>query len=199
MPQMPPTNRAERRAAERAARRKPAGRARDTAAHKLAGACSLLAQIEMCRPSDGTPIPGDTSVLSEYARDKLLQSINNVRAALHRLSEHASDDVYDAVLIHQALGISRVRAVGIAGPGEDNPALPYLDAGREALEAVHERHGRTGRWGFAGPERAAVFDAVDVYEDLMRASSPQQREDAMRGYEREMRASGGGFLPIKGD
>ena len=191
-----PMNRAQRRQAERAARRKP-GRARDTEHHKLIAACSFLEQITISRVSDGEPIPGDASVLAEYAQERLLESINNVRGALERLTRHATDELFDALVIHQALGIARVRAVQIGGE-TDNPALPYLDAGQQAMEAVHERHQRTGKWGFAGPERQAAFDGVDVYEELMRASSPQQRSAAMNEYEAQLKRGGHGTMVLPG-
>lgn len=190
-------NREQRRAAAKAARRQP-GHARDTQHHKLMSACAFLEQIAVSRVSDGEPIPGDTSVLADYAHERLLQSINYVRGALERLSNHATDDLLDALIIHQALGIARVRAVQIGGEA-DNPALPYLDAGQQALQAVHDRYQRTGQWGFGGPERQAAFDGVDVYEELMRASSPQQRTAAMEAYEALLKRSGNGKLVLAGE
>lgn len=189
-------NREQRRAAAKAARRQP-GRARDTQHHKLMSACAFLAQIAVSRVSDGEPIPGDTSTLAGHAQERLLESINSVRGALERLTHHVTDELFDALVIHQALGIARVRAVQIGGEA-DNPALPYLDAGQRAMEAVHERHQRTGKWGFAGPERQAAFDGVDVYEELMRASSPQQRSAAMHEYEAQLKRAGHGTMVLPG-
>jgi hypothetical protein len=41
--------------------------------------------------------------------------------------------------------------------------------------AIHERH---GTYGFTGPGLLASGEAIDLYEDILRKSSPKQMDDA---------------------
>lgn len=53
-------------------------------------------------------------------------------------------------------------------------------AARDALLRTWERHTRTGRWGFDGPALLAVEAGIDLHEQLIRLSTPEQMVRAMR-------------------
>lgn len=50
---------------------------------------------------------------------------------------------------------------------------------RDALMRCLQRHQTTGRWGFDGPALQDIPPALDLYEQLLALSTPQQMQDAM--------------------
>lgn len=81
-------------------------------------------------------------------------------------------------LLAHALGVAAIRALQINPDQANNPALPILRAGSDALERAIDRYQRIGKWGLDGPGRLALPDAVDVYREILHASSPAQMEKA---------------------
>lgn len=59
-----------------------------------------------------------------------------------------------------------------------NEARMLINAGLKALIRAYDRKERLGRWGFDGPGLAEISDAVSVYEEIMRNSSPRQMDRA---------------------
>lgn len=170
-------NRAQRRAEAKAAKRKPRT---STLLQKLRGSSACLAQLAMCRPRDAGPMPGDLSDLAGYALEVQTRSINNVRAAQLRLLEQTTDSPEDAMILDEAMGITAVRAVEIAGPNaESNPLLSAIHAGQRALQSVAKRWDKWDRWEMLQAEADAIDYAIGLYVDVMENSSPQQMEDAM--------------------
>lgn len=51
---------------------------------------------------------------------------------------------------------------------------------RDAIERTWARYQRTGRFGFDGPALAAVQDGIDLHEELLDNSTPQQMMAAAR-------------------
>ena len=173
-------NRAMRRAEKKQGKAKPS-----KIVKAAVGACSFFAQLAMCRPQDAGPIPGDGSNLADYAVQVRTRSINNVRAAILRLTEGVTDKVDDAMILAEAFGVSTIRAIEIAGPDANtNPVLQALYDGQRALQAVVKRHGAWQKWEMLGPEREAVDLGVEWYVDLMLNSTPQQMEDAFQTHYR---------------
>lgn len=169
-------NRAQRRAEAKAAKKK--------AVHPVIkaaqGACALFAQLAMCRPRDAGPIPGDLSDLASYALEVQTKSINNARAAQLRLLEQTTDSSEDAMIICEALGVTAVRAVEIAGPNaSSNPLLAAIHSGQRALQTVTKRWERCGKWEMLQAEADAIDYAIALYVDVMQNSTPQQMEDAV--------------------
>ncbi|MEG0922007.1 MAG: hypothetical protein RSD57_12375 [Comamonas sp.] len=170
-------NRAQRRAEAKAAKKKTV----HTVIKAAQGACALFAQLAMCRPHDAGPIPGDGSNLSDYALQVRTRSINNVQAAMLRLTERSTDQIDDVMILSEALGVSSIRAIEIAGPDEStNPVLKALHDGQRALHSVVKRHGKWGEWEMLELEHDAVSLGIEWYVDIITNSTPQQMEGAMK-------------------
>lgn len=145
------------------------------------GACALFAQLAMCRPYDAGPIPGDGSSLADYAQQVRTRSINNVRAAMLRLTEGLTDQIDDVMILSEAFGVSSIRAIEIAGPDANtNPVLQALHDGQRALQAVVKRHGKWEKWEMLELEHDAVSLGIEWYVDIITNSTPQQMEGAMK-------------------
>jgi len=82
------------------------------------------------------------------------------------------DDLFDRLAA--AINVGIVRAEQIA------PACvaPMLTA-RDALMRCDDIRGRHGRYGFDGPGLLAMAAGLDVYEEMVRNSTPQQMREAM--------------------
>lgn len=101
-----------------------------------------------------------------------------LRLALQRLSDMATpdNDIQDHDELMHAMAVALVRSHEIAG--SNNPCKEPLMAGVKALQRASERRGRTGRWGLDGPGITELREAVDIYEEVLMASSPKQMQKA---------------------
>lgn len=84
-------------------------------------------------------------------------------------------DPYD--MLAHVVGVAKIRAIEIAGE-DKNPILPTLYAPEDALRRLRERWKRLKTWGFDGPGLSDVAHALDIYEEILTRSSPQQMADA---------------------
>lgn len=82
------------------------------------------------------------------------------------------DDLFDRLAATINVGI--VRAEQIA-PACVEPML----AARDALIRCDDIRGRHGRYGFDGPGLLAMAAGLEVYEEMVRNSTPQQMREAM--------------------
>ncbi|GLS13638.1 hypothetical protein [Hydrogenophaga electricum] len=158
--------------------RKRAARARHQAAHPVSDAnLAWITAIERSRPFDDDPvIPGLTAPTGSNAVAAAIM----VRTALDDLLAHRvkPDDTRAADLVSHAIDMAHIRALQIQ-PDDDNPALPPLLAAKAAMYQVRQRRVRVGAWGLAGPEREQLLAAIDIYEDVLKASSPNQMAKAV--------------------
>lgn len=121
--------------------------------------------------------------LGLYAtQDAAVKAAVLVRTALQVMSTGATpagnEEHFD--LLAHALGVSCIRAGQIAGPEvEGNPMLPPLVKGNHALRSTLNRRRHTGRWKMRIDEADALREAVDIYETILMASSPQQMAEAV--------------------
>lgn len=143
--------------------------------HSYNGA-EWLNAIQRSRPYTAEPpIPGFFGTESAAIKAETL-----VRDALDTLLRHRVplnvEHTFD-ILAH-ALGVSVIRSLQIQPDESRNPALPILRAGSDALVRAIERHQDTGAWGLDGPGRLELIDAIDVYAEILRNSSPAQMEHA---------------------
>ena len=103
-----------------------------------------------------------------------------VRAALQALLDgKAGDTEYRRV--GSALNVATVRAGQI---GDNDAAVQVLQAASFAMLdclRIKETH---GRYGLTGPGRQAITDGIDLYETILRGSTPRQMYDAERELER---------------
>lgn len=83
----------------------------------------------------------------------------------------ASDSDFDRVA--GALNVGLVRAELI-----DPLAEQTMQAGIDAMYICAEIYKRHGRYGFTGPDIVSVNDAINMYEDILRLSTPKMMCDA---------------------
>ena len=152
-------NRAERREAEKRARRaKPAPTLYDRAMRKAMQATVGLQLLDDARPFD----EGDTT-----------ESHIKTRAAFDRLCDGTADDGdFDRVAI--AINLAKVRAMEI-----DPQLADVLEAAQTAMTGLRKRQERWGKWDVLEVERGAVLYALDANEAIVDASSPLQMRRAM--------------------
>lgn len=96
----------------------------------------------------------------------------------------AGDEETHDYLCH-VVGVSQIRVmdIGLAnkangGIATANELLLTLNAAAQGLLRTRERHGKTGAWGLDGPAIEALRGSLDIYEEVLRASSAQQMEHA---------------------
>lgn len=80
------------------------------------------------------------------------------------------------------LGTCQVRTLEIGGQNA-NAAMAIFNAASDALKRTRERWQQTSRWGLDGPAIHELADFIDLYEVILRGSSPRQMETA---YERHL-------------
>jgi hypothetical protein len=86
------------------------------------------------------------------------------------------DTLTHDILAH-AIGVAHIRALQIQ-PDESNPMHLPLCAAKDAMYSLRARWEEKKTWGLTGPERQALIAGVEIYEQLLQASSPAQMEHA---------------------
>ena len=110
------------------------------------------------------------------------RSIKLVRDAFESLKAGTSPvgSRRDYDLVSHALGVSCIRAGQIAGTDpDDNLMLPPLTAGNAARNSVLARHRKWGKWELIAAEVETLDWAIEIYETIVRASSPEQMNAAV--------------------
>lgn len=87
------------------------------------------------------------------------------------------DPEHDFDLLAHALGVTVVRVLQI-DPSTSNPAIGALAAGTAAVRRAIARYEDSAAWGMDGPGRSELQDAIDIYVDVLRSSSPTQMAQA---------------------
>lgn len=159
--------------------RKRAARARHLAAHQEPTNPNFawITAIERSRPFDDSPVvPG----ITEATGGNAVAAAIMVRTALDDLLAHRvePEDCRAADLLSHAIDMAHIRALQIQ-PDDDNPALPTLMAAKAVMHQVRQRRVRVGAWGLAGPEREPLVAAIDIYEEILKSSSPHQMAKAV--------------------
>lgn len=81
--------------------------------------------------------------------------------------------------IAHALGVACIRAGKIAGlDPEQNALLPPLIAATQAMRACIERYRKWHKWELLKSEADSVLYGIEVYEQILQASSPAQMTEA---------------------
>jgi hypothetical protein len=96
----------------------------------------------------------------------------------------AGDEETHDYLCH-VVGIAQIRVCDIgmsnkAGGGIDaaNELLLTLNAAAQGLLRARERHAKNGKWGLDGPAIEPLRATLEIYEQVLNASSAQQMEQA---------------------
>lgn len=84
----------------------------------------------------------------------------------------ADDELFDRLAAAINIGIIRAEQI-------DPLCVAPILAARDALIRCDEIRGRHGRYGFDGPGIHAMATGLEVYEEMLRHSSPQQMREAM--------------------
>lgn len=117
-----------------------------------------------------------------FPEAELTRILLKVDAAFEHLSSGGSDvDQFDRMAAVLNVGMVRCEEIGQRG-------VDVFKAAQAALMQCDELFGRHKRFGFTGPGLEAVRDAIALYADILRASSPLQMSKAQEECMRRVRA-----------
>jgi hypothetical protein len=104
-------------------------------------------------------------------------------AFAHLSAGGADDDLFDRLA-----GVVNVGAIRTEQIGGSEEALAVFRRAGEALTHADDIRGRHGRYGFTGPGLEAMKDAIALYEEILKASTPLQMHKAQLECIQRMRA-----------
>ena len=143
--------------------------------HRIAASVRATKAIGASRPM-GESDPARVSSIMLKAHTHL--------GMLVRGAVPADDEETHDYLCH-IVGISQIRVMDIAlankaqgGIAAANDLLLTLNAAAQGLLRARQRHAKTGAWGLDGPAIEALRESLDIYEEVLRASSVTQMEQA---------------------
>lgn len=143
--------------------------------HRIAASVRATKAIGASRPM-GESDPARVSSIMLKARTHL--------GMLVRGAVPAGDKETHDYLCH-VVGISQIRVmdIGIANKSQGgitaaNELMLTLNAADQGLLRARQRHSKTGAWGLDGPAIEALRGSLDIYEEVLRASSAMQMEHA---------------------
>lgn len=125
----------------------------------------------------------------------MLKAHSHLDMLARGLVPDADEETHD-YLCH-VVGIAQVRvcdigaANGKAGIDRANELLTTLNAAARAMLRARERHQATGKWRLDGPGIEPLRDSLAIYEEVLRASSPMQMEQAQTVRLAKLRAQAG--------
>lgn len=164
----------------------------------------ILKAISVRRDRDAPPMPGGEA-WEEIGRQTARDSELRVRAALDSLLTgvkplHPDDDF---ATLNAALAIGAERMLQILYqdcqpkdeeyldlsqvPPDGREAIEVFVAARQALNRTQDRWRERGQWGLDGPARRELIAGVDLFAELMHASTPAQMDAAYREADRLIR------------
>lgn len=165
-----PLNREQRRAARH---KKPKG------LRGLVNVPAFLDVMQRCRGYSDEPLPGSWLPGTQDTADQAIKMVTDAFESMRAgLTPTDTEEHFD--LIAHALGVACIRAGQIAGTEPtDNIMLPPLIAANAAMRQVLARRRKWGKWEMLPAEIDAADYALDIYETIVRASSPAQMSDAV--------------------
>ncbi len=99
-----------------------------------------------------------------------------VRAALQALLDGKAGDT-EYTRVGSALNVAAIRTEQI---GDNDDAVQVLQAASHAMHECLRIRRAHGRYGLTGPGREAIKEGIDLYETILRGSTPRQMYDAER-------------------
>lgn len=109
-----------------------------------------------------------------FPEAEITRILLKVHDAFARLRNGSTDvDMFDRIAAVLNVGMVRCEAIGQEG-------VEVFKRAQAALMAADELFGRHKRFGFTGPGLEAMKDAIALYEELLKASTPRQMADAQR-------------------
>lgn len=133
-----------------------------------------LAAVQRCQSFDTPPVAGEEP--SANTADHIMVKAHTHLDMLMRGQLSTGDTETHDYLAH-CIGIAQIRTLDIGGPLA-NDVMQDLNDAAMALRRTRDRWERMGKWGLDGPGLQALPVALDHYETILRASSPQQMENA---------------------
>lgn len=121
-----------------------------------------------------------TAASQDYTPEQAWEIVEPIRVALQSLLDGAAaDKEYQRVA--SALNMAAIRTEQIAG---NDAAVQVLQAASFAMADCLRIRQEHGRYGLTGPAREAIKEGIDLYETILRGSTPRQMYDAERELER---------------
>jgi hypothetical protein len=116
---------------------------------------------------------------TQEAADALMVT---TRVALTRMLEGTAEDKH-FMRLGVDVNMAFIRANQIGATPEVVQTLTAAGEALKAAEGIFERH---GKYGLTGPGRLDLMAGVDVFESILRASSPRQMHDAEQELSRHL-------------
>jgi hypothetical protein len=92
-----------------------------------------------------------------------------------------SDEMFDRMAAVLNVGMVRCEVIGQGG-------VEVFKAAQQALMSCDDLKSRHGKYGFTGPGITAMQDAIALYSEILKASTPLQMERAQQECIRRIRA-----------
>lgn len=158
--------------------------ARERAAGGQKSATGLAVTIARCTPYERNHV---------FSADKIMV---DVRKALQGFIDRTLGDAEGKAAFDElanSINEAEIRWAEIGGfDHSTNPALPVLSTAGDALLRARARWERIGQWGLDGRAIQQLKDGVDLFEQVLRASSPRQMHDAalkrVKWYQEQMKS-----------
>lgn len=159
--------------------RKTTAYARKRAARPTFNGAEWLNTIQRCAGyTDEAPIGSWLPTGTQGAADGAIARVKSAFEAFKAGTVVPEDEEQFDLMAH-ALGVSCIRASQIAGPiPESNAMLAPLIAGNHALRRMLARRRKWNKWEMLDKDAAELDWAVEIYETIVRASSPAQMTEA---------------------
>lgn len=117
-----------------------------------------------------------------FPESELLRILIKVSDAFGHLKNGGSDDdMFDRMAAVLNVGMVRCEAIGQQG-------VEVFQAAQQALMECSDLKTRHGHYGFTGPGIVAMQEAIALYEEVLRASTPIQMDRAQQECMRRIRA-----------
>lgn len=108
----------------------------------------------------------------EQPQDNADKIMEKIRVAFELLkSGQAVESNFDTVACALNVGLTRAELI-------DALVEETMQKGIDAMYNCFDINERHGRYGFAGPDIVAVTDAINVYDGILRLSTPRMMNDA---------------------
>lgn len=117
-----------------------------------------------------------------FPEAELTRILIKVQDAFLQLRNGSADpDIFDRMAAVLNVGMVRSEAIG-------QPAVEVFKSGQRALMECDAIFGRHRKFGFTGPGLLAMQEAVDLYDQILRLSTPLQMAKAQQECMRRVQA-----------
>lgn len=129
-------------------------------------------------PAAWTGVIAASQQMAMPVADDIMTKLHSAFADLKNGS--TDDDLFDRLAAAINVGIVRAEQI-------DPACVAPMLAARDALIRCDDIRGRHGRYGFDGTGLLAMAAGLEVYEEMVRKSTPQQMRKAMTASIQRMR------------